>query len=199
MQALKCVLVGDGNVGKTSLMKTYKEKCFPETNIPTVFDSIKVTMQVDEKNYDLTVYDTAGQEAYDRLRPLTYPQTDVFLMCFSLVSRASYENVRLKWLPELKHHCRDVPIVLVGTKLDMRDENSTKDDALMNGDRDENIAGKTISSQQGDSLKKDVGALFYVECSAKTQTSTRDVFESAIRAVITPSKRKRREFGCALV
>ena len=62
----------------------------------------------------LGLWDTAGQEDYDRLRPLSYPQTDVFLICFSVVSPSSFENVTSKWCPEIKHHCADAPILLIG-------------------------------------------------------------------------------------
>ena len=65
----------------------------------------------------LGLWDTAGQEDYDRLRPLSYPQTDVFLICFSVVSPSSFENVTSKWCPEIKHHCADAPILLVGMLL----------------------------------------------------------------------------------
>ena len=58
--------------------------------------------------------DSAGQEDYDRLRPLSYPQTDVFLVCFSCVSPASFENVKEKWFPEVHHHCPGVPALIVG-------------------------------------------------------------------------------------
>jgi Ras-related C3 botulinum toxin substrate 1 len=59
--------------------------------------------------------DTAGQEDYDRLRPLSYPQTDVFLICFSIISPHSYDNVKSKWFPEIQHHAPGVPIILVCT------------------------------------------------------------------------------------
>lgn len=80
---------------------------------------------VDGRMVSLGLWDTAGQEDYDRLRPLSYPQTDVFLICFSIISPASFENVRTKWHPEVKHHCPNTPFLLVGTKLDLRDDQET--------------------------------------------------------------------------
>ncbi|MBA0811657.1 hypothetical protein Gohar_003533 [Gossypium harknessii] len=68
------------------------------------------------------VYGLIGQEDYNRLRPLSYRGADVFLLAFSLISKASYENVHKKWIPELRHYAPNVPIVLVGTKLDLRDD-----------------------------------------------------------------------------
>ena len=58
----------------------------------------------------------AGQEDYDRLRPLSYPDTDVILMCFSIDSPDSLENIPEKWNPEVKHFCPNVPVVLIGKK-----------------------------------------------------------------------------------
>lgn len=75
--------------------------------------------------YTLGLFDTAGQEDYDRLRPLSYPQTDVFLVCFSVVSPSSFENVKEKWVPEITHHCQKTPFLLVGTQIDLRDDNAT--------------------------------------------------------------------------
>merc|ERR1712001_572241 len=75
--------------------------------------------------YTLGLFDTAGQEDYDRLRPLSYPQTDVFLVCFSVVSPSSFENVKEKWVPEISHHCQRTPFLLVGTQIDLRDDAAT--------------------------------------------------------------------------
>ncbi|CAG8750306.1 16893_t:CDS:2, partial [Acaulospora colombiana] len=87
-----------------------------------VFDNYAVTVMIGDDPYTLGLFDTAGQEDYDRLRPLSYPQTDVFLVCFSVTSPASFENVKEKWFPEVHHHCPGVPCLIVGTQIDLRDD-----------------------------------------------------------------------------
>ncbi|MBA0655293.1 hypothetical protein Goklo_007791, partial [Gossypium klotzschianum] len=85
--------------------------------VPTVFDNFSANVVVDGNTVNLGLWDTAGQEDYNRLRPLSYRGADVFLLAFSLISKASYENVAKKWIPELRHYAPGVPIILVGTKL----------------------------------------------------------------------------------
>lgn len=134
---------------------------------------------VDGKPINLGLWDTAGQEDYDRLRPLSYPQTDVFLICFSLVNPASFENVRAKWYPEVRHHCPSTPIILVGTKLDLREDKETIDKL-----KEKKLTA--ITYPQGLSMAKEIGAVKYLECSALTQKGLKIVFDEAIRAVLCP-------------
>ena len=155
MQAIKCVVVGDGAVGKTCLLISYTTNSFPGEYVPTVFDNFSANVMVDGKPVNLGLWDTAGQEDYDRLRPLSYPQTDVFLVCFSIVSPTSYENANVKWYPEISHHCPKTPVILVGTKHDLRD-----DKEVVAKLKEKKMS--PVSFAQGVAMSKEINAIKYL-------------------------------------
>ena len=197
MKAIKCVVVGDGAVGKTCILMSYSTSAFPGEYIPTVFDSYSATVMVDGEPVNLCLWDTAGQEDYDRLRPLSYPQTDVFLICFSIVNPTSFDNVREKWYPEIRHYCPKTPIILVGTMLDLR--KNAEADNINNDFRTLNKAKATqVNQLQALALAKDIGAVKYLECSALTQKGLKNVFDEAIRVVLVPTKTEPEQRKCGI-
>ncbi|XP_075436688.1 rho-related GTP-binding protein RhoG [Ascaphus truei] len=180
MQSIKCVVVGDGAVGKTCLLICYTTNAFPKEYIPTVFDNYSAQSTVDGRTVSLNLWDTAGQEEYDRLRTLSYPQTNVFIICFSIASPPSYENVKHKWYPEVSHHCPNVPIMLVGTKKDLRN----------NPDIAKKLKEQSqvpITVQQGVNLSKQIHAVKYMECSALNHDGIKEVFMESVQAVLNPN------------
>lgn len=182
-QDLKIVVVGDGAVGKTCLLISYTSNGFPNKYVPTVFDNYQFSVEVDGQPFNVGLWDTAGQEDYDKFRSLSYPDTDCFLICFAVNSPASYENVRTKWCPEVRHFAPKAPILLVGTKLDLRGD-VTEIEKLSK------IRQKFVERTQGEMLAQEIGALEYWECSALTQDGLKHVFDRAIHFAIHKPKQK---------
>jgi Ras-related C3 botulinum toxin substrate 1 len=189
---IKCVVVGDGAVGKTCMLISYTTNSFPGEYVPTIFDNYTANVFVDGRPISLGLWDTAGQDDYDRLRPLSYPDTDVFLICFSLVSPNSFHNVADKWYPEISHHAPGVPKILVGTKVDLRDNPSEVE-------RLRERRQCPVTEAQGDAMKKKINAVCYKECSALTQQGLKDIFDEAIKVVLFPDTTKKKQNKCTLL
>ncbi|CDK28833.1 unnamed protein product [Kuraishia capsulata CBS 1993] len=182
MRSIKCVVVGDGAVGKTCLLISYTTNHFPHDYIPTVFDNYSTNVMIDGEPIKLGLWDTAGQEEYDRLRPLSYPQTEVFLICFSVVEPSSFANVKNKWIPEIRHHTpRDVKILLVGTKSDLRDDPHVQDSLL-------EMSQEPVSTRAAKQVALETGCIEYLECSAASQVGVKELFDTAIRCVLYPKE-----------
>ena len=189
----KCVIVGDGAIGKTCMLISYACNKFPMDYIPTVFENYAINLLVNGNLHRLGLFDTAGQEEYDRLRVLAYPATDVFLVCFSVASPDSFANVREKWIPEIKHHCPRAPIILVGTQSDLRSDPEAQTKLFKQK--------KTyISQQEAVRLAKSVKATTYLECSALTQQGLKNVFDEAISSTYKqPSNDKKKLTKCSIL
>jgi len=195
MKSVKLVVVGDGSVGKTCMLIRYANGSFPQEYVPTVFENYSANVKVNDATISLGLWDTGGREDYDRLRPLSYPATDIFLVCFSVVSEVSFANVSTKWLPELRHHAKGVPMVLVGTKSDLREDTAVLEKLRANN-------SDVVSVKAAEKLAHEIGAEAYIECSSLTDTNVKQVFDKALLVATSAEqivKKKKRARSCDLL
>lgn len=179
----KIVVVGDGGCGKTCLLISYSQGYFPEKYVPTVFENY-ITYPIHPptgKIVELALWDTAGQEEYDRLRPLSYPETDLIFVCFAIDCPNSLDNVLDKWYPEVLHFCPYTPLFLVGLKSDLRYKKTCIDMLKTQG-------LTPVTAEQGLAVSKKMGAQ-YMECSSKEMRGVDEIFEKALLTVVANDRR----------
>ncbi|KAH8824492.1 small GTPase Cdc42 [Flagelloscypha sp. PMI_526] len=185
---IKLLVVGDGGVGKTCLLIRYATGKFPEEYVPTVLDNPTVTVQVSGiGNVSVGLCDTAGNADYDRLRPLSYPSTDVVLICFSISEPSSLENVAEKWIQEVRHHLPNGPVILVGCQKDLRTDLTVIERLERRGYQ------RPLAFDEGMLVAVKIGAVEYLECSSLTEDGVAEVFKAAIStALFQPVQRRRK-------
>ncbi|KAF4510832.1 hypothetical protein G6O67_002691 [Ophiocordyceps sinensis] len=179
----KIVVVGDGGCGKTCLLISYSQGYFPQKYVPTVFENYisYATHPPDGKSVELALWDTAGQEEYDRLRPLSYPETDLIFVCFAIDCPNSLDNVLDKWYPEVLHFCPYTPLVLIGLKSDLRYKKSCIDMLKTQG-------LTPVTTEQGMAVAEKMCAK-YMECSSKEMRGVDEIFDYAILTVVATDRR----------
>ncbi|QPG98926.1 Rho GTPase [Epichloe festucae Fl1] len=192
----KLVIIGDGACGKTSLLSVFTLGYFPTpTNasrkIPTVFENYVTDCRVDGKSVQLALWDTAGQEDYERLRPLAYSKAHVILVGFSVDMPDSLDNVKSKWIEEATRLCAEVPIILVGLKKDLREDPVAIEEMRKKSQR-------FLTPHDGEVVAREVGAKRYLECSSLSGEGVDDVFEAATRAALLTFE-KGEGGGCCVV
>ena len=161
--------------------------------VPTVFENYVTDCRVDGKSVQLALWDTAGQEDYERLRPLAYSQAHVILIAFSIASQDSLHNITTKWHPEVQERCPNVPIILVGLKKDLREDPVAIEEMRKRSE-------KFLTSDEGEDVRKRINAKKYLECSSLTGEGVDDVFEAATRqSLLSGGDRRREGGGCCVI
>ncbi|KAI8370964.1 rho3 protein [Blakeslea trispora] len=168
----KLVVCGDGATGKTSLLSVFTRDYFPDVYEPTVFENYVQEMTIEGQTVELSLWDTAGQEEFDRIRLLSYENTHVYLLCFSVENRDSFENIPDKWLDEVTDQGTLAKIVLVALKCDLRQE---KSDA--------------VSYEEGLEMARNINAVRYLECSAKHNRGVKECFQETAKVALTVKTR----------
>ncbi|KAG8845197.1 GTP-binding protein Rho1 [Serendipita sp. 411] len=171
----KVIVVGDGACGKTSLVGRLCTGELPGMFIPTVYERTIVDCRVDGEPFELDIVDTAGQEDYERIRPLAYSGADIVLICFSVDMPDSLENIVCKWVEEVQYFCPNVPYFVVGCKKDLRYDVETLNSLKSWG-------MEPTTPEMGEAVRCHVRAEMYFECSAKENEGIEAIFEHAVKA-----------------
>lgn len=170
----KLVVVGDGACGKTCLLIRFAEDKFDMEYIPTIFENRAKQIKVDNVDLELTLWDTAGQEAYEVIRPLAYKDADVILICYAIDSPESLKNVTEVWVQEIRHYCPTCPILLIGNKSDLRSD------------------PKAVSLAEAKTVSDEIKADGIIECSALKDENVQEIFQrAAILALKKPKKQSK--------
>lgn len=176
--SIKCVLVGDNAVGKTALLVRFTSETFPESYRPTVFDNTGVEVYMDGVHISLGLWDTAGNDTFQQIRPRSYQQADIVLICYSVANPNSLANVHNKWLPEVREYLPNVPVLVVATQTDLREMGAYR--------------GNCTTSAEGAQMAREIKAKGYVECSAFSNRGVQQVFEYAVRIAVNQAKKQAR-------
>ena len=197
---------GDGGIGKTCLVMTYLTGKFPTEYVPTSYSPAESIVKVEgergeAKVVSINVVDTAGREEYPRLIQLQYPMVDLFILAFALDSPTSFANTSQRWMPDIRHSSQ-APVVLVGTKLDVRNRWESLDR------RPAHLSNSSppIRADQGLKLAKQIGALAYFECSAAEMIGVEKIFQESIcllssssSSSVPPKPNKSSKSNCTLL
>ena len=174
MKHIKCIVVGDHLVGKSCLIYTYLCRSFPNSSPPIVLEgTYDKIIKCDDIPINHIIDDVNGKDDYKHIRHFKYPKTDVFIICFSLVSRITFENVKKVWVPEIEEYCPSIPYILVGTKSDLK------------RDQEHNLGDNVfVSTTEGELMMNEIRAQKYIECSSLRNENVDEVFNSAFRVVL---------------
>ncbi|XP_058638257.1 rho-related GTP-binding protein RhoH [Onychostoma macrolepis] len=173
--SVKCVLVGDCAVGKTALLVRFTSETFPDSYRPTVYENTGVDVFMDGIQISLGLWDTAGHDTFRQIRPMSYQQADVVLLCYSVANPNSLSNLRHKWIAEVREFLPKVPVLVVATQTDHREMGPYRTNCT--------------SASEGKQVAQEIRAKGYLECSALSNRGVQQVFECAVRTAVNRARR----------
>ncbi|GAA32659.1 GTP-binding protein rhoA [Clonorchis sinensis] len=189
----KVVVVGDGMVGKTALLQAYVQDKFDSDYIPTVFETTAKDVELEDgRHITLGLWDTGGQEEFDQIRQLAYPGASLILLCYAVDCRTSLDNIVHTWVGEVRSYCPSIPIMLIGCKSDRRcvpvfsqGGNSRRGTPVID----------CVKPDEAEKIRKQIGALFHLECSALNRSNVESVFQLAARFILDSSTDRTRRIN----
>ncbi|XP_062865119.1 rho-related GTP-binding protein RhoH [Trichomycterus rosablanca] len=176
--SVKCVLVGDCAVGKTALLVRFTSETFPDSYRPTIYENTGVDVFMDGVQISLGLWDTAGNDTFRQIRPMSYQQADVVLLCYSVANPSTLASIQQKWMAEVRHYLPRVPVLVVATQTDHREMGPYRE--------------RCTSAAEGKQVAQEIRAKGYLECSALSNRGVQQVFECAVRTAISQARKRTR-------
>ncbi|XP_027030381.1 rho-related GTP-binding protein RhoH [Tachysurus fulvidraco] len=176
--SVKCVLVGDCAVGKTALLVRFTSETFPDCYRPTVYENTGVDVFMDGVQISLGLWDTAGNDTFRQIRPMSYQQADIVLLCYSVANPSTLASIHQKWIREVRENLPHVPVLVVGTQTDLREMGPYRD--------------RCTTASDGKRVAHEIRAKGYLECSALINRGIQQVFECAVRTAVNQARKRTR-------
>lgn len=173
---IKMLVVGDSHIGKTSFINTYVEKVFTtDCNNLNQFDQYYnyIVKSSDDKIIELAIWDLPVGPGKGIIRPMTYSDADVALICYAVDNPKSFQNIIKIWIKEVRHFCFDIPVILVGLKSDLYHKNKI------------HLKKKPlVRANEAKRLANIIHAKDNIQCSSKDMKNIEKVMNCAINTII---------------
>ena len=152
---IKILIVGDSTVGKTNFIKKYVENKFNESYFAsTGIDLITTSIKIEGKSFKIQIWDTAGQEKYRAMTKNLFLKTQGIVIIFDISNEISFINLK-SWMNDIKEECSaDIPMILVGNKLDLEDKRVIDKERAMEFAKNEKLEYIETSSKTGENINK---------------------------------------------
>ncbi|KAI0124299.1 ras family-domain-containing protein [Xylariales sp. AK1849] len=173
---MRFAFVGDSYCGKTAMLLRFYRDAFTHTVAPTQYELFNKTINVDGKDVELELWDTSGRIELHQLSLLSYLAWDAIFLCFSVNSDKKFTNAQTKWINEIRTHCHGAPIFLIGLKKDTRVGSGLWAPLFPSWET-------RIGASEGSMAANGIGAVKYMECSAKTGDGVYRIFEEGVRTI----------------
>ena len=170
---LKACAIGSQAVGKTTFFIRFIQGSFPGDYTRAVYEPTRYETSSDEHEVSIELNDVRSRLLNPQLKPLIYQNTDVVMMFYSVSDRESYLDVERVWLVDAQTHCPGVPIVLVGTKTDLRE-----------------VGGDTVTTGEGKELARRVRATKFMEISSLLGEGLDDMMDEVVKCAVDHKLRK---------
>ena len=170
---LKILIIGDSNVGKTSILLQYTSNFFQETHIATIGVEFKLKeIMLDNIEYKLNIWDTAGQERFKAITKSFFKAADGIVFVYDVTNKPSFENIK-NWIKDAESKANDFKIIIVGNKIDLNDS-------------------REVSFEEGKNFAKKKNCPFF-ESSAKDKINIDEIFITLLEEILKAQKNIKEE------